>query len=261
MAGCASIDEPGTYLLTADDEAPGTTCIKITASDVVLDCQNHTLSANHKVDGINVINARNVTVKNCNLNRFRMAFLGQQSEGITFVDNTLRGTYNGIWLESVSGSAFERNSAWGFSSGNAIYANNSHGNYFGRNVLGLAQRSVVLWKSGRNTFYKNSMRNSFNEAAYIYQSDDNRFESNDMDASATRQSRMYTLFVGNSKNNSFKANAMCSPGYGLSCNNATEIGDLGGNSCMVQSGCGISCGNCTLREWYDDPLVPPAIPG
>ena len=66
-----TIDQSGSYILTSDLFIPGTAGvgISITASDVSLDLNGHTINApgNLSGAGIRILNAQNVSVKNGNI--------------------------------------------------------------------------------------------------------------------------------------------------------------------------------------------------
>ncbi|MEM2873829.1 MAG: right-handed parallel beta-helix repeat-containing protein, partial [Candidatus Nanoarchaeia archaeon] len=72
ISTCSDLSAAGTYYLTADiSNSNQDTCMKINASNVVLDCQNHTIDGDDTGSyGINVVHEGggavvNVTVKNC----------------------------------------------------------------------------------------------------------------------------------------------------------------------------------------------------
>jgi len=134
---------------------------------------------------------------------------------------------------------------WSFSSAFALSLNYSHFNRFEKDNYSSALRSVVVTHSNNNTFFNCSMRNSINEAAYIIDSSFNWFEANDMSANTKMLSRKQAVLIAKSDDtNWFLDNNMCHNRAGMFCQMGLPI-DLGGNLCLSQTDCNLTCGNCT----------------
>lgn len=112
---CATINESGTYVLTADVERAGNTsisqaCIRIIADDVTLDGNNHTLDGRGEshTKGVAVVGAKNVTVRNVTVGDWHSGVLVEN--GSATVGN-VRATSNayGVRLEHASGSTVRNN--------------------------------------------------------------------------------------------------------------------------------------------------------
>jgi len=70
ITGCTTLDqENATYYLTQDiTDSTTSNCMDITANNVVLDCQGHTIDGDNNADhGIMMDSVNNITVKNCTL--------------------------------------------------------------------------------------------------------------------------------------------------------------------------------------------------
>lgn len=257
LEGCTRILEPGKYYLAQDIAHEDSDCITIETGGVELDCRNRAILGNNKGTAIRVYRATGVTIANCDITKFRKILYAQESTGVNFSSSTVRGTYDAFVFESTNDSAVDNVSAWSFSSGNGVLLNNSHRNRFSKINMNIAKLGAFLFYSSNNTFYNNSMRNTYAEAAYIFHSDGNAFEKNDMGARETAESRTQTVFIANSEANSFKDNDLCSPGLqSFACSKSTN-NDLGGNTCFYDKGCNINCnGPCVLKKWYEDIMTP-----
>jgi parallel beta-helix repeat protein len=245
LGACGAITEPGTYLLDkAVEYKAGDSCFAVTASNVIIDCQGNTISSTNKAIGIYISNADNVTVRDCFVDRFRADVSALNSQNLNISNNTMRGTYRGIQLESVNHSVVGHNEMWSFSSDYALLLNNSDFNKVVANNLSAALVSVYLDFAHNNTIDGNSMYNSINEAAFIYRSAGNRFVNNDMSADLKLQSRRQAVAILESDGtNSFGNNDMCDIKWGMLCQKGAPI-DLGNNACYAQFNCNITCGKC-----------------
>ena len=91
-----TIDQPGSYILTVDLFIPGSAGvgIAITASDVWLDLNGHTIFApgNLTGAGIRIVNAQNVTVKNGNIVNALMGAVVMNSVNVRLEGLNIRAT-------------------------------------------------------------------------------------------------------------------------------------------------------------------------
>ena len=244
LSECGKIEEPGEYSLDTDLTSAGADqCLLVSADNAALDCRGHSISSNHKGTGIQITNSNSVTVVNCIISKFYYAVKLENSEGVQVSDNTLKGTYHGIWLSDTNSSEIIGNSIGNFTSGYAMHLNNSHGNRIALNNLGVAKYSALLLDSDGNFFANNSMYQSLNGAVYASNSQNNTFQYNNMSASPKLESRHEAVFLISSPGNSFFGNDMCSPGLGINCVKGAAT-DAGGNACLAQSGCGMTCLAC-----------------
>lgn len=170
----ASAACPGTistsYSLTYDATSSGATCITITGSNLVLDCQGHTITnlgaSGSGVYGIYISGARsNVTIKNCALisNYYNGVYVSTaNSNNLNFYNNTVyNSSYNGFDIEvRGANNTLENNTAYKISSHgfdirhniNATLRNNAGYNNSGNGVLFYNTNSSTLTN---NTMYRN----------------------------------------------------------------------------------------------------------
>jgi parallel beta-helix repeat protein len=96
IASPTTIDQSGSYMLTADIFIPGSVGvgIAITASDVTLDLNGHSITApgNLTGAGVRIVNAQNVTVRNGNIVNALMGAVSMNSSNIRFEGLSIRST-------------------------------------------------------------------------------------------------------------------------------------------------------------------------
>ena len=207
----------------------------------MLDCQNHSLTSDNTATAVR-ISASGVTVKNCNIIKFRTAISASGVSGAVIANNTMRGPYGGIELTGVESSTVYGNSGNSISSGTGIFLNGSSKNTVESNVLETNQYSLVIWDSDNNLIQDNRFHNSINEAVNVISSSGNVFNNNDMSSSPLRNSASSSLLMSDG-NNTFYGNNFCRTGRGVSCRNSM-FSDRGNNTCSMQVGCGMTCNAC-----------------
>lgn len=94
-SACRPISTPGTFTLNYDVSANQDVCFPIIASNVVFDCQGHTIYGNGNTYGI-FASQDGVTVKNCNIVDFKAPVL-IKSGSVT--NNTLNGTFSALIVD------------------------------------------------------------------------------------------------------------------------------------------------------------------
>jgi parallel beta-helix repeat protein len=110
---CTTIDQPGTYVLTAEIENAGNTaisqsCIEITADDVTLDGGGHLIDGRGEshTNGIAVLGAEGVTVENVEVDDWHAGIF--VSEGsVTVRDVRTFSNAYGLRLENSTGATVE----------------------------------------------------------------------------------------------------------------------------------------------------------
>ncbi|MFB6138396.1 MAG: right-handed parallel beta-helix repeat-containing protein [Halobacteriaceae archaeon] len=159
ITGCAVVDSPGVYELTANvTDSTASTCIDVSASDVVLD------GAGHVVDGVGsgtsmgvrvsaAVDLTNVTVRNLTVAEWGSGVYTNRAPNTTIASVTASGNDVGVKLGRVSQHArlvdvhATGNAEWGVVFGNAPNATlagsvlaNNHG---GVRVAGLSDGVTV----------------------------------------------------------------------------------------------------------------------
>ena len=106
ISTCVEINESGTYLMNQSiNQTENADCIKIIASDVILDCQGYNITSNWSVSGVYATNLTNITIKNCYVDMGSGLGTGDLG-GIKFsrvnnsniMNSTLSNQYTGILI-------------------------------------------------------------------------------------------------------------------------------------------------------------------
>ncbi|RMF90051.1 MAG: hypothetical protein D6733_04875, partial [Methanobacteriota archaeon] len=137
ISSCTAISSPGVYVLNRSIiNSSASTCITITASNVVFD------GAGHRIDGqdlgsptyqkgVYVHNSTatltNVTVKNLVVTDWWHGIYYQNAQNGNIINNTASSNYNGLYLSSSSNNNLTGNNA-SSNTGNGIHLSSSSGN-------------------------------------------------------------------------------------------------------------------------------------
>ncbi len=132
VSSCQEITSSGTYVQTTDLVGTTTaipeiqnnfmTCIKISSSDVVYDCNGYSISNTTKLGnalGIATSGAfTNVTIKNCPaINHLGQGINLYQTNDSQIINVTVYDTYTGIRMQQDSGNTFINNTVYSCSNG------------------------------------------------------------------------------------------------------------------------------------------------
>lgn len=152
----ATIDQPGSYILTNDLFIPGTAAvgITITASDVSLDLNGHTITGpgNLTGTGIRISGARNVTVRNGFIVNAFMGAVAMNSANVRLDGLSIRGAglavaapppEIGIMLVQTRNAAVTNNLIYSVGLGIFVRGSGSYGNRIEGNTL-TAQTNAIF---------------------------------------------------------------------------------------------------------------------
>jgi len=290
---CGEINESGTYTMNQSiNQSENADCIKIIASDVILDCGGFNVTSNLAVSGV-FSNQTNTTVKNCYVDMGS----GSGGYGVKFVSSnnlliqnvTTNANYYGIYLLSSSNNTLTNitsnsnvygivlsissnntltnitsnsNSYYGiflsFSSNNNILTNitsNSNGQY------GIALNS----NSNRNTFYDINLWNCSSAGTfsciYILETDYNIFDGGFINKSS--KYGVYLSSSGSSLTNNADHNIFSNINITNIANTNVFLNDDGTNSENTNNTfINVSYNNETvdsrselIRQWYHQVYV------
>jgi parallel beta-helix repeat protein len=182
MSGCIELNTIGeTYYLRQDIlQINATTCINITADNVTLDCQGHTIDAykpmsgpNPGIYGIYAYRTTNVTIKNCVLTNWRYGIYISSSNYSTL--SNIKASYNdyGIYIISSNFNNLSNIIAEpGYMGG--IYISSSNYNTLSNIIAnGNAECGIYLISSNYNTL-SNITASDYNDyGIYVYYSNYN----------------------------------------------------------------------------------------
>ncbi|MBI4176711.1 MAG: right-handed parallel beta-helix repeat-containing protein [Candidatus Aenigmarchaeota archaeon] len=191
VSSCATLSQPAHYALLNNITTNATICININSSNVVLDCQEHSIiGLGAAGSGVNIPYPSNfVTVKNCIILNFSTGIeitglngtlinntLLRNGLGVYFntystkmENNTLNNNQQGVFVSgernlitgnSISGSS----SSWGMYIDTFSISNVISGNHITGNSYGILAPSVPA-SSFNNTIYNNYFNNTVNANA------------------------------------------------------------------------------------------------
>ncbi|MBL8240169.1 MAG: right-handed parallel beta-helix repeat-containing protein [Bryobacterales bacterium] len=148
IASPTTIDQPGAYILTSDIFIPGSAGvgIAVTASDVTLDLNGHTITApgNLTGAGIRIANAQNVTVRNGNIVNALMGAVVMNSVNVRLEGLSIRATglpasapppEMGIMLVQTRNSVVANNMIYNAALGIFVRGGRSFGNRIEANTI------------------------------------------------------------------------------------------------------------------------------
>jgi len=151
---CITIDTPGYYYLVNDIINASSTCINITASDVVLDGRGHVIDGVHLSYsyGIDASSVQNVTVINLAVREFYYGVYFTNVNSSRVENCTISRNAVGVVLESSSSNTISNNTISSndgsgvrleFSSGNTIADNTIIINYWHGVSLGFSSNNTI----------------------------------------------------------------------------------------------------------------------
>jgi nitrous oxidase accessory protein NosD len=167
---CQNISNPGIYQVTNNVES-NATCIEIRTDDVVLDCQDHTitfsLAGESGTRGI-LAAGDNITIQNCNVldgnwsgasGRYGVSFLNSARNSVLY-NNTINVS-NARALAMDGGSNYNTfsNNVISSNTGFAAYLSSiSHCTFFNNTFRSVLYDSIVQWFGTNNTYDSNTIR-------------------------------------------------------------------------------------------------------
>jgi len=200
ISGCSDITSPGTYTLNQSILDSSTSrCINISANNVVLDCQGHTIDGNDLADyGIYILRSSeqttNITVKNCVVTDWDSANIYLKYANGNAITNVTANSSpdNGFYLyysdsNTISNSAANSNNQNGFyflsSDSNSIsnctansnnygfYFSSSNSNTISKFTANLNNYGFYLSSARSNTISNSTVQESYYYDFYIYGTD------------------------------------------------------------------------------------------
>lgn len=160
--------------------------ISITADNVTLDCDGHSVTGSGSGTGIDVGGRTGVTVKNCDVSGFRFGIAGGSTSSSTIEanhvhDNASPGEYSvGIGLWESSNNSISKNEVTGNGDVGITLSEDSDSNTVTGNTLtGNLRGGIGLWYSDHNLVIRNEVRANGDHGIAVGRSDSNRIEFNE----------------------------------------------------------------------------------
>ncbi|NYZ77576.1 right-handed parallel beta-helix repeat-containing protein, partial [Candidatus Micrarchaeota archaeon] len=173
ISNCPVIASAGSYVMpfnfmgAPNSASPllDTACVKITASNVVFDCNGFNITNNGTTGttyGILLSSSlTNVTVKNCHVSNYSYGIYSHQSNSSNFTNNTAyNNTQYGIYLDSSSNNTLAGNVAYN-NSVDGFYLNSGANNSLTGNIANNNSRhGITIQVSSGNTLIENEAHNN-----------------------------------------------------------------------------------------------------
>jgi len=171
ISGCTNITASGTYVLDTDIINSSTSyCINISANDVILDCQGHTIDGDDSADyGIYVYrpfldpDPNNITIKNCIVSDWDTANIYFKNVGFNYIINTtsISSPDSGIYIYSSPDNEIvnstSNNNLYGIyiysSSYNKIINLTTNNNLHGIYIYSSLNNEIINSTSSENSYY------------------------------------------------------------------------------------------------------------
>ncbi|WP_456475477.1 NosD domain-containing protein [Candidatus Pyrohabitans sp.] len=206
ITGCTTISTPGVYLLNTNLLNQGSTCINITASDVIFDGQGYTIDGTDTwgTYGVYVYNSSatltNVTVKNLNVTDWSSGIYYQNAQNGSIENNNASSNTNGIYLYSSSSNTLTDNNAWNNTQIGIWLGDSSNGNTLTNNNASYNNDGIYIEPSS-NTLTDNNANNNGRYGIWLTTSNSNTLTGNN--ASSNSQ---YGIYLQSSNSNSLTDN-------------------------------------------------------
>lgn len=173
------ISEPGSYIIAQDLTYTGFgDAILITANDVDLNGDGHTMTGNSAGAGVRVRGASGVNVHAVKVTGFDNGIYLLNAGKNTVMDNTVTGNTSGIVLVGTGNSSVTGNTASGNSSTGILLFNTSNNNTVAENTAGSNLLGIVLVNSNGNILTGNTAGGNTLGVFVEFASSGNRVEKN-----------------------------------------------------------------------------------
>jgi len=199
ISSCTDITSSGYYYLTQNLiglKSGVNYCIKISASNVVLDGNGHSLTGSGSGAGVYVFGGvSSVTVKNLTVSSYGSGIGIYFSSYNTITNVTANNNGNGIYLCSSSSGYNTITNVTANNNGNGIYLDNSPSNTI-TNVTAISNSyGIYLGSSNHNTIIGLNSSNNRNSGIYLYSSSNNTIKD------SVLQNNGYGIVLESSSNN------------------------------------------------------------
>ncbi len=156
--------------------------LNINATNIVLDCDGHSITGSNTNYGISVNSKQNVTFKNCIINSFQQGIYLYYSSNNTLTNNTLyNNTDTGVYLEFSNNNSIKNNSIYNSTTnGRGIYLKTSNNNTITNNIIHDNTNTGIQlgYYSNYNNLTNNTIYNNPNSGIYLSVSSYNKINNN-----------------------------------------------------------------------------------
>lgn len=150
------------------------------ADNIVLDCQGYEITGTNNSSGIFLNSRNNVTVKNCIVGNFSIAFRVYKGSDNTLTDNTGRNNLNeGVTLQNTTGNVLTNNVVHGNRRGFYLVFGSTHNNLINNTVYQNEWGFIGCLSNKFNNLIANTIYSNSKDGIYFHsQSSHNSFIDN-----------------------------------------------------------------------------------
>lgn len=180
ISSCQTLDSAGNYFLNIslqNENVSITGCFNITASNVLIDCQNYFIkNTTLEVPGIYTQDMNNITIQNCNITMSPSA----NGRGVYFynvtnsrlINITTNENYDGIWVELGSNNSL-LSLVSNFNLEEAIFINSSSNNSINNSIVNNNSFSGIHLLNSNGTIISNITSNNNSQYGLFLDSSSN----------------------------------------------------------------------------------------
>ena len=141
-------------LVLRNNVSSASTCFSIKKHQITLDCNGYTISGNGINYGISLSGKKNILIKNCNIENYRVGIAAKRTRYVTVIDNQITENRAGIYVEesendSILNNVVENNIVFGmFFRPNTQFHGASTNRFCYNGLYDIAQVTVIPSNTG-----------------------------------------------------------------------------------------------------------------
>jgi parallel beta-helix repeat protein len=199
--GCGILTED--EVLTANINS-NTTCFTVNASNMVLDCNGHSITGFDEDGsyGVYLESKRNVTIKNCIIEHYDTALLLNSSYANSIYRNTLSYNKIGVSLKLSANNTLRENIA-NWNSQNGMFMDSSDGNLLGNSSFKNNNESGIFLDNSKYNSIENSEISSNLLYGIVLSSNSNNLLNNKISGN-----KRYGVYLASAFNNTLSQNTI-----------------------------------------------------
>ena len=160
--------------------------VEITANNITLDCNDHSVAGISTGYGVYLKNKEGITIKKCIVTNFTYGIYLGYSSNNSLSNNTTSNHYSGILIDDWSNGNTVKNNTVNFNRGDGIHLSDwSNNNIIDSNTTDLNGIGIAISRSFYNTLAANSVGLNDRYGIYISSSDSNNAYNNNLLANNT----------------------------------------------------------------------------
>ncbi|MEM5772993.1 MAG: NosD domain-containing protein [Candidatus Aenigmatarchaeota archaeon] len=167
ISSCSLLDQEGEYFLIADINSSSSICFNITASNITLDCQGHSIQGKGFPSSYAIYvsfpsyTEANITIKNCFITNWDFGIKLERASSNIIANCVFENNQKAVHLFLTRGNLIKNSNFT--SNANAIYIGSSSNNTISNNIIKFSTDiGIHLVSSGLNKIYNNLLNNTKN---------------------------------------------------------------------------------------------------